>query len=341
MKQVFSHLEALMQLDSTTGFFHLTDDYLVSQAERMGFAVKRLNKGGVQVSLGGAGSPLVIAAHADAIGLMVRDICDNGTLTVVPIGGLHPFYAVDSNVRVHARGGRVLSGTVRRTNPCSHLMSDQERDALPSYETNLAVFLDETVHSRAEAEALGICCGDEVAVEPRYRTTESGFIKSRFLDDKASCACLLKLMEDVSAGLVPLGRKVTLLFTEYEEIGHGGACGIPEDTRDFLAVDIGCVGPGHASSEQKVSICVKDAAFPYHTDFVTEMVDLCRGNEIPYALDMFIPHYGSDANVALRAGHDVRHGLIGPGVLETHGYERTHRDALDATCRLLTALVRA
>lgn len=335
---ILPYLSALLEIDSTTGFFHQSDAYVLAEAKRLGFPARQLNKGGVQVTLGGEGNPVVIAAHMDAIGLMVRAILQDGRVRIVPVGGLQPYGAVDANVRVYARGGKVYTGTVRRTNPSVHLMTDEERAALPDYETNLVLVLDEPVHTKAEAESLGICCGDGIALDPQYRVTESGYVKSRFLDDKASCACLLALMQDVHDGRVKLNRKVTLLFTQYEEIGHGGACGIPEDTVDFIAVDIGCVGPVYDSDEQKVSIGVKDASFPYHTDLVTELIALCKKHGIPYALDMFLPRYGSDANVALRAGYDVRHALIGPGVLETHGYERTHIDALDATYRLVVAL---
>ncbi|MDO4564967.1 MAG: M42 family metallopeptidase [Clostridia bacterium] len=338
MKEILEHLRALIAIDSPTGFFHRTDDYIAEVLQGFGFEPTRQNKGGVAVELGGSGNPLCIAAHADTIGLMVRRINADGTLTVAALGGLHPFYCLDANVRVYARGGKTYTGVMRRANPSVHLMSDEERDAKLDYEKNLFLFLDEITESEAETQALGICCGDCVAVEPNYIETPSGFIKSRFLDDKASCAILLALAKKVGAGEVKLRRRVSLLFTEYEEIGHGGAC-IPEGTRDFLAVDIGCVGKNHYSHERKVTIGVKDASFPYHTDFVNEMVEKAVENGIAYALDMMLPRYGSDADVALRAGHDVRHGLVGPGVLETHGYERTHVESLQATYRLIESLV--
>lgn len=339
MEKTLKYLRALMDIDSTTGFYTEMDRFLLETAKRMGFGTKQLRKGGVLVELGGEGNPLTIAAHADDIGLMVRRIEPNGMIIVTNVGGLRPLYAQDWNCRIYARSGKVCTGTVRRKNPCIHLMSEAERTEAPDYDKNLVLVLDEVVHSRADVEALGITCGDQVAVETRYIETESGYIKSRYLDDKASCAVLLRLMQAVADGEIRLSRKVSLLFTEYEEIGHGGAVGIPEDTADLVAVDIGCVGPNHASDEQKVTIGVKDASFPYHTVFTNELIELCEKNGIPYAPDMMLPSYGSDADVALRAGFDVRHALIGPGVLETHGYERTHRDALRATYALLKALV--
>ena len=314
---------------------------LLAEAKRMGIKAVELNKGGVRYDFGGTGNPVTIAAHVDAIGLMVRQINSDGTLSVIKVGGVHPYYALDWNCRVHARNGRIYTGTVRRKNPSVHLMSATERETPMDLDTNLILLLDEDVCSRADVEALGITCGDQVAIETRYQETEKGFIKSRYLDDKASAATLLALAQRIADGRVKPNRKVSLLFTEYEEIGHGGACGIPADTKDLIAVDIGCIGLDHDSDEHKVTIATKDASFPYHTVLTDELVKLCEAKGIAYALDMMVPNYGSDADVSLRAGYDVRHALIGPGVRETHGYERTHEDALKATLELISAIVEA
>ena len=341
MEQLKQTLRELMAIDSTTGFFPEMDNYLLAEAKRMGIKAVELNKGGVRYDFGGTGNPVTIAAHVDAIGLMVRQINSDGTLSVIKVGGVHPYYALDWNCRVHARNGRIYTGTVRRKNPSVHLMSATERETPMDLDTNLILLLDEDVCSRADVEALGITCGDQVAIETRYQETEKGFIKSRYLDDKASAATLLALAQRIADGRVKPNRKVSLLFTEYEEIGHGGACGIPADTKDLIAVDIGCIGLDHDSDEHKVTIATKDASFPYHTVLTDELVKLCEAKGIAYALDMMVPNYGSDADVSLRAGYDVRHALIGPGVRETHGYERTHEDALKATLELISAIVEA
>lgn len=339
MKELLSYLEALMAIDSTTGFFTEKDNYLMAFAKQRGIMAVRLNKGGVRFDFGGEGNPVCLTAHADEIGLMVRWIESDGRLRLEKVGGLHEFYAIDWNCNVYARSGKVYTGTVRRKNPGVHVMSDRERDTLPRYDTDVVLTLDENVRSRADVEALGITVGDCVSPEARYCVTPSGYVKSRYLDDQACVATLLRLADEIASGAVQPKRKVSMLFAEYEEIGHGGSCGIPEDTRDFIALDIGVCGTDHDSDEHKLSIGVKDASFPYHTVLTNELVELCKANAIPYALDMFVPHYGSDGNCALRAGYDVRHALIGPGVLETHGYERTHLDALQATLDLCRAIV--
>ncbi|MDR0896413.1 MAG: M20/M25/M40 family metallo-hydrolase [Oscillospiraceae bacterium] len=336
---MLEQLKNLLAIDSTTGDYAAMQRYLSEESARLGYAPRLLRKGGVQVDLGGAGDGLVIAAHADDIGLMVRAINADGTLRVCNVGGLYPFQCEWANVRVYTRAGRIYTGTMRRKVSSLHLMRDSDRTALPNYEDNLYLFLDEDVRSAAEAAALGIGCGDMIAVDPGTVFTESGYIKSRFLDDKASVAAILALMKWLKDTGTASRRHLTALFTLYEEVGHGGSAGLPEDTTDFIAVDIGCCAPTYASDERKVTIGIMDAASPYHRGLIDELIAAADGAGVAYALDMPVPHYGSDAGAALRAGWDVRHGLIGPGVLSTHGYERTHVKALEATFELMRAYV--
>lgn len=337
---VIHKLKELLAIDSPLGMHREMDEYLLHQAEELGFAARRLHKGGVLVELGGQGRPMVFVAHADTVGLMVRAILPDGTLEVHNVGGVPPFQTLHENVRIYPRKGGMYTGTVARRNPSIHLMTLEERDEPLNYHENVCVRLDENVESAEDTKSLGISIGDMVALEPRVVTTETGYIKSRFLDDKAACACLLGLMKAVSQGEITLGRKVYVLFTEYEELGGSGACGIPADVEDYIALDIGCVGPENASSEHKVTLIAMDAHFPYDLELTGGIADLCDKYEIPYVMDMMLPRYGSDANAVMAGSQDVRCALIGPGVIETHGYERTHEDSLRALCDLLGAIAK-
>ena len=80
MKELLSYLEALMAIDSTTGFFTEKDNYLMAFAKQRGIMAVRLNKGGVRFDFGGEGNPVCLTAHADEIGLMVRWIEPDGRL---------------------------------------------------------------------------------------------------------------------------------------------------------------------------------------------------------------------------------------------------------------------
>lgn len=336
---MLTQLTNLLAIDSTTGQYQEIEAYLASETRALGYVPKTLHKGGITADLGGEGNGLLVTAHADDIGLIVRCVNADGTLRVCNVGGLYPYLCEMANARVYARDGRVYTGTMRRNNPSLHLMSDEERTAAGDFEKNLFLYLDEDVKDTQDVAALGIRCGDLIALEPCTVFTESGYIKSRFLDDKVSVAVLLTFMKAIKDENITLPRHVTAHFSLYEEVGHGGGSGIPEDTVEVLAVDIGCCGPTHPSDEKKVTIGAMDRMYPYHQGMLNELVEAAERDGVAYAVDVLVPHYGSDANAALRAGWDVRHGLIGPGVLGTHGYERTHVQSLEATYALLRAYI--
>ena len=186
----------------------------------------------------------------------------------------------------------------------------------------MEILLDENVDTKDDVAGLGIQTGDIIAMDPRTVITKSGYIKSRFLDDKLSASVLLGLARAVAAGEVKLARKVSLLFTVYEEVGHGGAF-VPADTCEMISVDMGCVGADLGCTERMVSICAKDSGGPYNYELVSALADTARRLSLDYAIDVY-PHYGSDVEATLRAGYDIRHGLIGPGVYASHTYERAY-----------------
>ena len=328
----------LLSIPSPTGYPRQVCDALVETLEGLDFSPRMLRKGGVVCTLGGEGRPIVLASHVDTLGLMVRAVKPDGRLAFTCLG-CPSLQAVETeNVTVITRDGRRYTGVVELRNASKHV--NRELDNEKRDDTTLEILLDEEVASREDVERLGIATGDVVCLDPRARVTESGFIRSRFLDDKLSAGMLLALARAVADGAVRLTRKVTLFFSVYEEVGHGASCGLPEDTEDLLVVDMGCVGEGLACREQQVSICAKDSSGPYDYEMTGELIALARANGVDYAVDVY-PAYGSDAGAALRAGHDVRFALIGAGVYASHGYERSHRKGVENTLRLIEAVVTA
>lgn len=328
----------LLSIPSPTGYPRKVCSALVETLAGMGFSPRPLRKGGVVCALGGEGRPIALASHVDTLGLMVRAIKPDGRLAFTCLGGPSLQAVETENVTILTRGGQSYTGVVELRNASKHV--NRELDSEKRDDTTLEILLDEEVASREDVERLGIATGDVVCLDPRTRVTESGFIRSRFLDDKLSAGMLLALAKGVADGAVRLTRKVTLFFSVYEEVGHGASCGLPEDTEDLLVVDMGCVGEGLACREQQVSICAKDSSGPYDYEMTGELIALARANGIDYAVDVY-PAYGSDAGAALRAGHDVRFALIGAGVYASHGYERSHRKGVENTLRLIEAVVTA
>ncbi len=326
-------LKALTSIPSPTGFTRAVTDYVMKALEEMGFAPERSTKGNVLVCLGGEGEPLVLASHVDTLGAMVRSIKDNGRLRPTTLGGHQWSTADGENCTVHTRDGRVYTGVVLNTEPSSHV-ADEKVETL---EKNMEILLDENVDTKDDVAGLGIQTGDIIAMDPRTVITKSGYIKSRFLDDKLSASALLGLARAVAAGEVKLARKVSLLFTVYEEVGHGGAF-VPADTCEMISVDMGCVGDDLGCTERMVSICAKDSGGPYNYELVSALADTAKRLSLDYAIDVY-PHYGSDVEATLRAGYDIRHGLIGPGVYASHNYERSHMDGVRNTYELLRAYV--
>ena len=194
--------------------------------------------------------------------------------------------------------------------------------------------IDLDVNCNEETRALGIEIGDIVCFEPRTRVTESGYIKSRFLDDKLSVGILLGLAKYISDNKIALPRRVYVHVTVYEEVGHGGAGSVPAGVTEAISVDMGCVGEGVSCTERRVSICAKDSGGPYSYEVVGKLIDAAKKEGADYAVDVY-PHYGSDVEVTLGAGNDVRHGLIGSGVYASHGYERSHKDGVMNTLLVL------
>ncbi|MCI6471977.1 MAG: M42 family metallopeptidase, partial [Collinsella sp.] len=290
-------------------------------------------KGNVLVDLGGQGSPLVLAAHVDTLGAMVRSVKTTGRLRPTTLGGHQWSTADGENCTVHTRDGRVYTGVVLNKEPSAHV-ADKKTETV---EENMEILLDENVSTKEETLALGVQPGDIIALDPRTVVTASGYIKSRFLDDKLSAAILLGLAKVVRDEDLALNRKVSLLFTVYEEVGHGGSF-VPADTEEMISVDMGCVGDDLGCTERMVSICAKDSGGPYNYDLVTTLSNIARELELDYAIDVY-PHYGSDVEATLSAGYDIRHGLIGPGVYASHNYERSHMDGVRNTYELVCAYV--
>ncbi|MBS5511087.1 MAG: M42 family metallopeptidase [Clostridium sp.] len=333
MNFIKKQLYTLTSIPSPSSFTTKVTDYLLSELSSLGYSPERSNKGNVFVTLGGSGSPLVLAAHVDTLGAMVRSIKENGRLRPTTIGGHQWSTADGENCTIHTRDGRVYTGVVLNKEPSSHV-ADQKTELI---EENMEILLDENVTSDQDTLALGIQTGDIIAMDPRTVVTESGYIKSRFLDDKLSAAILLGLARAVREDAWKLNRKVSLLFTVYEEVGHGGSV-VPDDTEEMISVDMGCVGSDLGCTERMVSICAKDSGGPYNYDLITALSNLAKEKKLDYAIDVY-PHYGSDVETTLRAGYDIRHGLIGPGVYASHNYERSHMDGVRNTFELLKAYI--
>jgi aminopeptidase len=336
---LLNFLSGLLNTPSPTGFadpaINFTEQALMSFAE---LALRRTRKGALVASWPGdhSDSPRALTAHADTLGAMVKEIKPTGRLMMSKIGGFAWNTVEGEGCRIFASQGEPIRGSILFEKASEHVhgikVNETKRD-----DDNMEVRLDARTISKKETEALGIRVGDFIAFDPRVEIS-NGFIRSRHLDDKACVACLasaLKALHD--AGLKP-SQTVHLLISNYEEVGHGAAAGIPAEVTELLCVDMAAVGEGQTSSEFYATLCVKDSGGPYHHGLSQKLRHLAEAQGIPYKVDIY-PHYGSDGEAFWNAGGDVAVALIGPGVDASHNYERTHLDALIATTQWVMAYV--
>ena len=331
--QLMNIARRLLSIDSPSGF----TQNVVREAEQIaqdhGYATRRTNKGNLIVSVPGRekGKKIGLCAHVDTLGLMVRSITADGMLKITKVGGPILPTLDGEYCRIYTREGKVYTGTILSLSPAVHVYDDAA--TRPREEKELAVRIDEKVKSKEDVEKLGICAGDYVCFDPKTTVTESGFLKSRFIDDKGSAAILLTLLRLMHFAKVRPRYDTDVCFTVHEEVGHGGATLPPVD--ELLAVDMGCVGDDLSCTEYQVSICAKDSNGPYDYEMVSRLVELAKNNGVDYAVDIY-PHYGSDVAVAWHTGMDAKGALIGPGVHASHGMERTHFDGMKATIDLVS-----
>ncbi len=279
-------------------------------------------------------APRAVTAHVDTLGGMVKEIKSNGRLKLSRIGGFVWNTIEGEGCTVFTRSGRQVRGSILLTKASSHVFGGEVGEMRRGEDT-LEVRLDARTLSESETLDLGVGVGDFVAFDPRVEVN-AGFVRSRHLDDKACVAALVAAVKALSdAGRKP-SRTTTLLISNYEEVGHGAAAGIPADVEELLVVDMAAVGEGQNSDEFHASLCVKDSGGPYHHGMSNRLRALAEKNEIPYKVDVY-PHYGSDGEAWWSAGADAAVALIGPGVDASHNYERTHTEALVATTRWVLA----
>lgn len=338
----------LLSVDSPTGYTKDVADLVVKEFSALGYKPESTVKGGILIKLAGGeavkpakgkskakATPkggLLLEAHADTLGGMVKTIKGDGRLEITPLGGMNPNNAETENVRVVTKSSGIYEGTCQLVNASIHV--NMEYSETQRKWSTVEIVLDEKVKSKEDTEKLGIAVGDIVCFEPRTRITKSGYIKSRFLDDKLSVAILLAYAKYLKEEKVSVDRDVWAYVTVYEEVGHGGSGSVPAGITEGISVDMGCVGEGLTCTERQVSICAKDSGGPYNYEVVKALTEAAKKTGADYAVDIY-PGYGSDVEATLRAGHDIIHGLIGPGVYASHGYERSHRDGVENTLRLL------
>lgn len=335
MKEIVDKLVTLLNIPSPTGNTKEAINFVEKQFLELGLRTYKNNKGALIAVLEGENTEeeITLSGHVDTLGGMVKEIKGDGRLKLTQIGGYAWSTVEGEYCTIETMDGKKYTGTVLTTVASTHVHGGKTNSEIRS-EDNIEVRIDEKVESAEDVkEKLGIEVGDFVFYDTRTVVTESGYIKSRHLDDKAGIISMLGICEYFVKNNIKPRNTLNFFISNYEEVGHGSSASIPEKTVEFIAVDMAAPGAGQNSKEDKVTICVKDSTGPYDIDMKNRLIKLAKENNLNYAIDIY-PFYGSDASAALRAGHDMRTALIGPGVDASHSFERTHIDAIKNTIKL-------
>lgn len=325
----------LIHTPSPVSYYDEIHPKLEELAKTYGYSVTYDRKRTAYITVEGEDNSktICIGAHLDTLGLMVRHINEDGTLALRNLGGVNYNNLEGCSCKVHTRDNKIYTGMILCCYHSVHVF-DEARKVLRD-ETNMVVILDEHVNNKKDIENLGIEHGDIISIDPNYQYTESGFIKSRFIDDKAAVASVFAVLESMKNENKKPAYRTLFAFPIYEEIGHGGAY-VPEEVNEYIALDIGLIGPDYNGSEYKVSICAKDNYTPYDRGLTNKIISLAKKENINYCVDVFY-HYGSDASAAIRAGNNLYAAVFGMGCLSSHGMERCHIDSIVETSKLLYA----
>ncbi len=333
---LLSFLETILKTPSPSGYTHLAINKVKKEAERVGYRTELTVKGCLLIYLPGQNSKRTVSlsAHIDTLGAMVRSIKDNGNIRYTSIGGFNQHSVEGEYCSIFTRDGKTYTGTILTTKPSGHVYGAKTRNQKRT-EENMEIRLDERVSKKEEVQALGIQAGDFIAFDSRTITTPQKFVKSRHLDDKASVAIIMSILERLSREKTEPLYNTIILISTYEEVGHGASY-LPPEVDEMLVVDMGAIGDDLETTEYVVSICAKDSSGPYDYNLTGHLINLAKANNLAYAIDIY-PSYSSDGSAALRGGNNIRTALVGPGVHASHALERTHLDGLMNTTRLVWA----
>lgn len=325
-------LEELLNIYSPTGDTENAICFMEKKFKELNIPCRRTNKNALIATIEGEEKEAItFSGHVDTLGLMVKEIKANGRLAFSLVGGFSPTSVETENVFIKTYNGKLIPGTALYNEASVHVY-DTTTTGQRSIK-NMEIRIDEDVKTAEDVRKLGISVGDFICLDPRCRIYDSGFIKSRHLDDKACIAAMMGLAKYLVENKIKPKNTINFFISNYEEIGHGSSF-VPENTVEFFAVDMAAPGVGQESDEKAVTICAMDSTTPYDLGMRNKLRKIAEEKKIDYRIDIY-PHYGSDATAALRAGHDICCALIGPGVDASHSYERTHILGIENTYKLM------
>ncbi len=335
--RILDILKDLLAIPSPVGLTDAIVHHVCGFIGELGLSTELTRRGAIRMRWPGRaqGPGRAVVGHLDTLGGQVVALKDNGRLSIRPIGTWSARNAEGGRVTIFSDGGQ-SRGQILPLKASGHAY-DEEIDTAPIGWEHVEVRVDRDVRSKADLEAAGFAVGDMVANDTGYEVNH-GFVIARHLDNKAGSAAMLAALEAmVKAGATPL-LDTSFLFTISEEVGSGASAVLHGEIAELLAVDNGVVAPTQNSQEFGATIAMGDMTGPFDYHLTHHMINLARVADIAHQRDVF-RYYRCDAASAIEAGADIRTALLAFGVDASHGYERTHADALRSVAELITAYV--
>jgi tetrahedral aminopeptidase len=300
--------------------------------------------GNLYAHVGGTGRRVLIQAHADEIGFIVRSIDKNGFLhlaTAQTRDDPAKRFPVGQSALVLGRHGQV-EGLIAAAS--GHVLTEDQRNSTKfTYED---MWVDIGAESRDDAEKQGVHPGARVIWNPPLRQMGTR-IYGKALDDRLLLAFMTALLE--SEAVENLGCELHLAVTVQEENGLIGAEALHHDLRPdvALALDVGLSGDIPNVKDQTMPTALgegpilvhKDASVHYSREVIWALAEIAESEGIPVQHAIF-ERFGSDGAQFIR--HGIPAALLGPPTRYTHSpFEMVDERDLDSTFKLLTAYVSA
>jgi endoglucanase len=242
---------------------------------------------------------VMLAAHMDEIGLMVKNITKEGFIQFAKIGGIDDRILIAQRVVVHTDKGR-LPGIIGSKPP--HILKEEEKKKIIEADD---LFIDVGAASKKDAEKMGVCVGDPVSFDIRFVRVGKDAVIGKAFDDRVGCAILVEIMRR----LPEVDCTVYAVGTIQEEVGLRGATiaafRLYPDVG--IAIDVTIAGdiPGVKEVEAPVkmrkgpSLTVADMGLIAHPKVLRLFIDAAKESGVPYQLESGLQGSTDAARIAL------------------------------------------
>jgi len=242
---------------------------------------------------------VMLAAHMDEIGLLVKIISKKGFIQFAKIGGIDDRILLAQKVIVYTEKGP-LHGIIGSKPP--HIQKEEERKRVLTCDE---LFIDIGAENQEQAKKMGVKIGDPVGFDIKFAKVGKNIVIGRAFDDRVGCAVMVEVMKR----LEKTECTVYAVGTVQEEVGLRGATtaafGIYPDVGIALDVTIAGDVPGVREVEAPIklgkgpSIEIADMGLIAHPKVVRLLVDVAEENKIPYQLETGLPGSTDAARISL------------------------------------------